>query len=142
MQSVLRFICVTALITTGCTSESAPEAEDSSTVNDVSDAGATPDAGADAVADIEEAVDTPTPLDNGPGGGDGSDGPDLGPPPEGTCTCETATKIEWLKASSHSSCSAPSPANHVKICGDAKTQEFETGDTFGVKGCKFEVTCP
>lgn len=87
------------------------------------------------VAEVGPTADTgPGPAD--PGSPPGEDGGNAG-----TCVCETAKEIVWLKNSSHSSCKKPSAGQIPTICKDAKTKEFETGDVFGVKGCKFQVTC-
>lgn len=140
-------ILLATLATAGCTSEAVSPTSDTQTAAvDVPTAAPSDAAGADAPAVVDSGpaptVDTPVAWDPGP------------PPPlpdtsgevpedvpSGSCVCDTATSIEWNKAASHSSCSKPSPAKFLSICNDAKTKVFESGDTFGVKGCKFVVTC-
>ena len=61
--------------------------------------------------------------------------------PDGKCSCETASNIEFSKARSHSSCGKP-PKPYSEVClKDAKKQVFKDGETFGVKGCVFIVSC-
>lgn len=134
------------LLIAACTSETASTA-------DVGNTGAGEDIG--DTADTVAPADSVIAVDEGP-----NELPDLGPipdfgkPPEkdegagepelepGECTCDTAVTIEWLKGASHSSCSTPSAAKYVDICHDSFSKVFETGDIYGVKGCKFEITCP
>ena len=108
------------------------------------------------VTDVEEAADTEAPAkdvepglpelpDVGPGstdlGGIADVPMDTGPADE-KCDCDTAKEVIFLKDQSHATCATPAPGSYREVCKKSFTKVFKSGQTFGVKGCKFQVECP
>ena len=96
-----------------------------------------------AANDVEPGL--PELPDVGPGstdiGGIADVPMDTGPANE-KCDCDTATEVIFLKDQSHATCATPAPGSYREVCKESFTKVFKSGQTFGVKGCKFQVECP